>query len=106
MKPPIIVDNYGDTMIFTSIEDAEVYLEPIDVENGEYIAYDSEGRLLELIPTHPRITIRCSEQEPMHSDELRELLVSMLEETGTARDRIITESLKELVERSLKFKTS
>ncbi len=43
---PIIVDNYGDVLVFKSVDDALVYLEPIDVLNNEYIAFDAEGRLL------------------------------------------------------------
>lgn len=48
MKPPIIVNEHGDVMIFASKSSAEIYLETIDVENGEYQAYDSEGTQLVL----------------------------------------------------------
>ena len=44
---PVIIDDQGDLDFFTSIEDAELYLEPWAVEEG-FTAYDSEGRLLEL----------------------------------------------------------
>ena len=48
-KPPVIVDTGSELLLFRSIEAAENYLEPIDVENGEYPAvYDSQGQLLEL----------------------------------------------------------
>ncbi len=48
MKAPIVVYDHGDVSIFESAEDAENYLEPIDVEREEYVAYDSEGYLLRL----------------------------------------------------------
>lgn len=48
MKTPIIVSENGDILIFPTVEEACAYLEPIDVRNGEYIAYDSDGQLLEL----------------------------------------------------------
>jgi len=48
-KPPVIVDTGSELLLFRSVEAAERYLEPIDVENGEYpAAYDSQGQLLEL----------------------------------------------------------
>lgn len=38
-----------ELLLFRSLEAAERYLEPIDVENGEYpAAYDSQGQPLEL----------------------------------------------------------
>jgi hypothetical protein len=48
MKLPIILVEHGDILIFRSVEDAELALEPIDVRNGEYVAYDAEGRTLVL----------------------------------------------------------
>ena len=62
MKPPIIVYENGDVSVFASVEDAEISLEPPDVESNRYVAYDSEGRLLRLIPTSPRIKIKSAEQ--------------------------------------------
>ena len=48
-KQPVIVDTGSELLLFSSVERAEGYLEPIDVENEEYpAAYDSRGRLLEL----------------------------------------------------------
>ena len=55
MRPPIIVDNFGDVMFFESAHTAERYLEAIDVEHGEYVAYDSEGRLLQLTTSKDRV---------------------------------------------------
>ena len=46
IKPPIIVDESGDTDVFETIEYAERYLEPIDVEEERFVAFDSTGRLL------------------------------------------------------------
>ena len=43
MKPPFIVDDSGDLSIFETLEEAERYLEPNDVEPGKCLAYDSEG---------------------------------------------------------------
>ena len=43
MKPPIFVDNNGDVSEFASVNEAEKYMEPIDVKNGEYVVTDSLG---------------------------------------------------------------
>ena len=48
IKLPIIIDEHGDISVFMSIAEASDYIEPIDVRNNEYLAYDSEGRCLEL----------------------------------------------------------
>jgi competence transcription factor ComK len=53
MKPPIIVDEKGPVYIFETLRDAELYLEPIDVKNNRYVAYDSESRWLRLRATEP-----------------------------------------------------
>ena len=49
MDLPIIVDEHGDLMVFASESELSDYLEPIDVRNGEYIAYDSKGEQLTLL---------------------------------------------------------
>lgn len=46
MKSPIIVVENGDVAIFESAVKAELGLEPVDVKNGEYVAYDGDGRQL------------------------------------------------------------
>jgi hypothetical protein len=46
MKTPLVVNENGNLLFFASSDDAERYLEPIDVRNGEYVAYDAEGRVL------------------------------------------------------------
>lgn len=48
MKMPIVVDEHGDLMTFSSLEEACSYIEPIDVKNSEYVAHDAEGNLLSL----------------------------------------------------------
>ena len=48
MKTPISVNENGDISVFATVEEAEVYMEPIDVERGEYIVTDAESRQLTL----------------------------------------------------------
>lgn len=46
MKTPISIDENGDVSVFASVEDAEAYMEAIDVERGEYVVTDADGGLL------------------------------------------------------------
>ncbi|MBB5206479.1 hypothetical protein HNQ51_003831 [Inhella inkyongensis] len=46
MKTPISINDHGDVSTFASVEEAETYMEPIDVERGEYIVTDADGRPL------------------------------------------------------------
>lgn len=53
--------------LYRSVESAALALEPIDVENGEYVAYDSEGFVLTLECHGPRVVIAgraTSQPEP------------------------------------------
>lgn len=49
MKPPIIViDEADDVDFYASVEDAEVSMEPVDVADGIFRVYDSEGYSLQI----------------------------------------------------------
>lgn len=83
INPPIIVDESGATDVFESIEYAERYLEPVDVEDNRYVAFDSTGRLLRLIATFPGVTIEAAEEAPNHAEVVRELLIRFLKNCGS-----------------------
>ncbi len=104
LVPPIIVDESGDVDVFESVQYAESYLEAIDVEKRRFVAYDKEGRLLELLPTSTRITIRSAEEQPNHADDLKNLLLKFLSRVGVSSDWLAEASLEELVNKSLEFK--
>jgi hypothetical protein len=120
VKAPIIVDNHGDLSVYGSLEKAIGDLEPVDVRNGEYIAYDSEGRLLNVVvetsrpwkfsifqgPRDERIGFIPTEDEPTHSDELRTKLIHFLKRVGEDENWALCASLEELVNRSVqRYKT-
>lgn len=47
MKLPIVlIEKNGDRTNYSSVEEAELAMEPIDVQNGEYVAQDADGREL------------------------------------------------------------
>jgi hypothetical protein len=110
MKPPIIANNLGDVLIFESITKAERYIEPIDVKNGAYVIYDSEGRLLEASVVKKkimgeRVVLKDREQAPEHQAELRDLLIEFLSTLGESKESLAACSLSQLVEKGLQFKT-
>ena len=57
VTPPFVIDENGDVSLYRSVEAAARALEPIDVKNGEYVAYDSEGFVLALDCQGPRVFI-------------------------------------------------
>ncbi len=54
VKPPLFAFEGGDVSIFHSVNELESTLEGIDVLNGAYEAFDSEGFRLELEPRGTR----------------------------------------------------
>ncbi len=104
MQTPIIVDQNGDVMFFGSVEEAEAYIEPIDVKNNEYVAFDSEGRLLRLIATIPRVTIEQAELNPAHAEMLRQTLIQFYENLGIPENQLRADSLQQLITRGLENK--
>jgi hypothetical protein len=103
MKPPIIVHEHGDTSIYASKEDAAKDLEAIDVMNGEYLAYDSEGLQLKLEASSRWGTVSIADPIPpvRQPEALRPILREYLHLFGVSDSWIDTVSLDDLVARSL-----
>jgi len=99
MTPPIIAVDPGDILVFRTLDLAERYLDPEDVENGVYTIYDSEGRILHAnAGYHPRrIQIRAEEQEPKHRSDLQDALRHFLDQVGENPDWLEVASLEEMV---------
>lgn len=116
--PIIIVDKRGDDIsIHTSIEDAQLDLEAIDVLNKEYRAYDSEGRILALDvvrdktallfglfkTTVDRVNIQVAEEEPQHADELRMALLRFLGRLGVVDISPTSNRMDQLIEAAMEL---
>ena len=97
--PLIIAEDSNNLYFFDSLNAAHAWIEPIDVENGEYTGYDAEGRKLRLHITGVTRTIRrflgipflgygmagggdftieLGEDTPEHAHELESLLKKYL----------------------------
>jgi len=81
-KPPIFVVDGSDISVHSSLEDAALQLEPIDVKDKLYAAYDSEGRLLNLGADRQRVKVSLAEELPNHAHELEEALRRYLSAIG------------------------
>ena len=99
-------------MFFTSVDEVEQELEAIDVERSEYVAYDSEGRLVQLgtalrkqllFFNVKRVVVQNAEQSPTHAGELQEVLRKFFRHlrVGEPEEWIASASLDNLVSRGL-----
>jgi hypothetical protein len=113
MIPPVIANEHGDVSFFRSLEDAERYLEPIDVAQGEYVMYDGSGRRLA-----PGVVRRkkgrlggllgvtreevCITETGVDAEaELRETLLGFLHRTSQMRESLELQPLDDLVRRAV-----
>jgi hypothetical protein len=71
---PIFIVEDEDILTFASVRDAQLDLEPIDVKLGDFVAYDSEGRLLRVQTNGRSVTISSAENEPTHPAQLETAL--------------------------------
>lgn len=111
MRPPILL--YADEAFdfFQSVMEAERYAEPIDVQNHEYVAYDSDGCQLELRVeaevivglfglgkiNRERVRIVPAEDIATHAEELKNLLRSFLPKLGVPLDSMHSATLQDLI---------
>ena len=90
MEFPLITFCDGDILIFSSKDFAENYIEPIDVENNEWIVFDVTGKKLALrIVTHrSRIpffskawveVLEPSSSNPGNRDECKQLFIASIQ---------------------------
>lgn len=78
LAPIFIIDGL-DVGIFASLADVLLHLEPIDVKNGGFVAYDAEGRLIRLTMDGSHISASLAEDQPNHAAELETSLREYLQ---------------------------
>lgn len=100
--PVFVIDDASDISAFENLEHLKGSLEPIDIHNGEYTAYDRDGYLLILavssINYDAVYTIARSENLPAKSDQLRTTLAHGLTSFGIFADEIEGMSYDEVIE--------
>jgi hypothetical protein len=107
MEMPIIVHNKGDVLVFETVEAAQGYIEPVDVINNEYVAYDNDGRLLRIsVASKNKILIKQDETMPTHAQELSRVLKYFFERIGVDPTWLKQASLQDLIVKSLDYRTN
>lgn len=104
MRPPIFVwQPRNELLAFDSVEWAEEWTEPYDVDEG--VVYDAEGRLLAFELDGPgrvwekRVVLRERESEPTHEEELRAAIMRVSLAAGRKLDASV--SLEQLLEEAV-----
>jgi len=93
MTPPIIVaEDANNVLVFRCVGDATAYTEAIDVDDGIYQAWDSDGRALIFTtdpprgsPTSRRVSLSLGEPAHFDSEEVANLLRGVLERVAKRR---------------------
>ncbi len=111
MRETLIVDEVnGGLLIFASVARAEVYVEPIDVKNGEYVFYNGIGQRLEakIVKDYRGVehVKLLSDATVTYTEELKELIIEFLVGSGYERGVLTNLDLEGLLEIGLQFKTS
>lgn len=113
IQEPVILDGDGGADVFRTKEEAERFTEPIDIENGEYVAYDAAGRLLHLTvsPDGFRGQLMLPSSPEDRSSELAQALRTKLQNIAAVRRvpfnpaRLNDYSLDQLVRISMNYYT-
>jgi len=102
---PIFVFENDFMWVFPVQRDAEVDLECYDVLDGAYVAFDAQGRKLQLdcAEVTAPLSISLAEEEPTHAEDLRALILLDLRVGSTAPAPEDT-SLEGLVAHCLAFR--
>ena len=110
MKLPIIADNFGDVLVFESVEKAETYMEPVDIRNGEYVIYDAEGYLLKpsivkVSKWRERVVLSRDKDNQHDGLRLKNTLIQFLSQVAVADQPLEQLTLNQLVAMIERFKT-
>jgi len=82
--PPIFVFEGDDLSVHDSVEGAEGFLEPPDVREGIYVAFDSQGRVLTVELDGQRTVLTPAEDSPQQFEaKLRDYLRAVDEPKGS-----------------------
>jgi hypothetical protein len=117
MKVAIVLDNNGDLLFFRDVEQAETYVEPIDVRNGEYTGFDAEGRRLSLSVESrqeggvlgrlggrsERVAIASDVTTAKHRDQLERDVRDFLRRAGVEQQWLDTAQLEALIGKGLEL---
>lgn len=99
MQEPIILNYTGDVYIFSTVQGAEQYAEPLSAEHGEFTAYDATGRELSISWTTNTVSIFSTGQESVRVSELEYVLRKYLVAVGDVDADDVSCDVQCLIER-------
>lgn len=105
-EPPISVAEGHDITVFNSVGELRDYVEPVDVDDGVYEAWDARGRRIDLYVESEEIELALLPGGADQADQLMKLLTEMIHRVGPERYRQFRSegaSLSELLEVVLDF---
>lgn len=102
MLAPIVINEHGDVSFYPDVSFAARALEPIDVRNNEYVAYDSLGYTLLLEPGPQRVKITGRASVIPKPEELNAVLRSFYERAADEPVPSSVESLQQLLAHCIK----
>lgn len=102
MLAPIVIVENGDVSFFADVSIAARALEPIDVRNNEYVAYDSLGYTLQLVLDYQHVTISGRTSVTPKPEELNSVLRSFYERAVGEPVLSSVEPLQQLLELCIK----
>jgi hypothetical protein len=106
METPIILtDANKDLYCFKSVSECAKYVEPIDVRNGEYVAYDGNGYLLRLVLRKGKVAIEPVADAGCKASDLMRLLKDQLADISCDKEWLANASLAELVQKRLEYRS-
>ncbi len=74
MNNPIFLNDHGDVSVFNDVESLKLYVEPIDVKNGEYQAFCADGTRLNLSVQEDVVLIACESNSEKEANKLLTLI--------------------------------
>ena len=107
IKPPIFLWRSGTLDAFDTVEELAKRYSPADLAEGDFIACDSEGRiLLAGRGSDGSAVLACDEQQPPSPDVLRNILRGYLERSGMSAEELDSLPLAALVEEHIYRRTA
>ena len=101
IRPPIFLWRSGTLDAFNSVEELAELYSPADLAEGDFIACDSEGRiLLAGRGSDGSAALACDARQPPSPDVLRDILRGYLERSGMSAEELDSLPLAALVRRA------
>lgn len=101
MDKPIILCENGDVMLFNTVQDMLNYIEPVDVRDDIYEAFDANGRILKLLVndyTSESLRISVEATGRTSPDSLKKELVKFAKSVDESFD-VSGDSLEAILEK-------